>query len=98
MFYQLSSIKKPKKQFNLLHLESNEVFFLSLKVSMIVDTKYEELKGKLHLCSRSLVFEPKDIDYPLIKIKYSNNINIKLLKNINAAKLKVLLSTNLSPS
>ena len=26
MFYSLSSIKKPKKAFNLLHLESNELF------------------------------------------------------------------------
>jgi factor associated with neutral sphingomyelinase activation len=56
------------------------------------------MKGKLHLCSRSLVFEPKGIDLPLIKIKYSNNINIKLLKNINSAKLKVLLTTNMTPS
>ena len=32
MFYTPSSIKKPKKQFNLLHLETNEKYFLSLRV------------------------------------------------------------------
>jgi len=42
MFYSLSSIKKPKRQFNLLHLESNEYFFMSLRVSLIIDTKYDE--------------------------------------------------------
>lgn len=42
MFYSLSSIKKPKKQFNLLHLEPNELYILSLGVSLIVDTTHEE--------------------------------------------------------
>lgn len=42
MFYSLSSIKKPQRQFNLLHLESNELYFLSMKVSLIIDLKYEE--------------------------------------------------------
>jgi len=46
MFYSTTSIKKPKKQFNLLHLETNEIFFLSLKASIVVATKHEEVKGK----------------------------------------------------
>lgn len=93
MFYQLSSIKKPKRSFNLLHLETSEIYFVSLRASLVVDLKYDEIKGKIHLCSRSLLFEPKDVDQPLIKIKYSNNIIIKLFKNLDSNKLNVLLKT-----
>ncbi|KAL4465900.1 hypothetical protein ABPG74_004137 [Tetrahymena malaccensis] len=98
MFYCLSSIKKPKKQFNLLHLESNELYILSLGVSLIVDLNTEEVQGKLHLCSRSLVFEPFDIDQPLIKMKYSHNISLKLIKSVNCQKLQALLQIQLPAS
>ena len=37
-----SSIKKPNKSFNLLHLENNEVYFMSLKAGMLVDSNSEE--------------------------------------------------------
>lgn len=47
------------------------------------------------MCSRSLVFEPKDFDMPLLKIKYSNNILLKIFKNVTCAKLKALLNTQL---
>lgn len=42
MFYSLSSIKKPKKEFNLLHLEQNEYFFISIRASLVPDTRCEE--------------------------------------------------------
>lgn len=42
MFFSLSSIKKPRKQFNLLHLETSEHYFLSLKVSLHTSIKHEE--------------------------------------------------------
>lgn len=45
--------------------------------------------GRLHLCSRSLVFEPKDLKLPLLDIKYSNGICLKLLKSMEKYKLKV---------
>jgi hypothetical protein len=44
------------------------------------------------------VFEPKDIDLPLIKIKYSNNILLKLFKNVTSEKLKVLLTSSTPPN
>ncbi|EGR28693.1 hypothetical protein IMG5_170250, partial [Ichthyophthirius multifiliis] len=86
--------KKAQKNFNLLHLESNEYYILSLNVALIVDLHYEEIQGKLHLCSRSLIFEPQEIDLPLLKMKYSNNLFLKLVKGVNHLKLKALLLTS----
>lgn len=42
MFFSLNSIKKPKRTFNLLHLETSETYLLSLKVSMHINMKYDE--------------------------------------------------------
>lgn len=36
MFGEFKS-RKPPKNFNLLYLESNEVYFMSLKASLIID-------------------------------------------------------------
>ncbi|CAD8111064.1 unnamed protein product [Paramecium primaurelia] len=92
MFPSLNSIKKPKKSFNLLHLETQEQYFLSLKVALIPSAKSDEIRGKLHLCSRSLVFEPKSSQLPLMKMKYSNGLFMKVLKNFEPKSLSLLLS------
>jgi hypothetical protein len=42
MFLSLGSIKKPRKHFNLLHLETQEVHFLDIKVSLIPTKNSEE--------------------------------------------------------
>ena len=42
MFESLGSAEKPRRNFNLLHLENNEVYFLSLKANMLVSPGHEE--------------------------------------------------------
>lgn len=41
MFESNSSIEKPNKSFNLLHLENNEVYFMSLKAGLLIDSAAE---------------------------------------------------------
>ena len=50
------------------------------------------MKGKLHLCSRSVFFEPKSVEKPLVRMKFSSNIFLRLMKNIDAQKLKNLIN------
>lgn len=49
MFFAEESILKPKKNFNLLHLENGEIFLGSLKVLLITNLNHEEfsLNNKL---------------------------------------------------
>jgi hypothetical protein len=43
------------------------------------------------LCSRSVFFEPKSLDQPLLRMKFSSNIFLRLMKNIDSQKLKNLI-------
>lgn len=43
MFFGEESIQKPKKNFNLLHLENGEMFLESIKVNLIFSLNHEEL-------------------------------------------------------
>jgi factor associated with neutral sphingomyelinase activation len=69
-------------------LEPNEIFFEDLSVyfftfeeynSKIQTTERENL-GRLRICSKSLVFEPKDVVKPLIKMRFENCLSIEELK------------------
>ena len=42
------------------------------------------IPGKLHICSRSLVFDPANISLPLIKMNFSQNIALKLIKSVTS--------------
>ncbi len=42
MYYTLATAKKPKKNFNLLHMEASEIYLMSLKVALNIDTHNEE--------------------------------------------------------
>ncbi|CAD8167100.1 unnamed protein product [Paramecium octaurelia] len=95
MFFSLSSIRKPKQEFNLLHLETQEYYFLSLKVSL---HNNNEIRGKLHICSRSLVFQPNQPKLPMIKMKYSNNLILKILRNIDTKTMNQIMSIKWTPS
>lgn len=37
MYYALPTAKKPKKNFNLLHMEASEIYLMSLKVALNID-------------------------------------------------------------
>lgn len=64
-------------RFNLLLLEYSEIYHESLSCYHI--TAYpninDEFKGKLHVSSRSLIFEPEDTKKSLMKFLYKNFIS-----------------------
>lgn len=68
------------RRFSLLLLEPNEIYFEDFFVNLINETRSNDIKvpdenrciGHLKMCSKSLVFDPKDFDGPLIKIAYKN--------------------------
>lgn len=66
-------------RFNLLLLEYGEIFYENLSVFQYPvphhNLKFAEcdslkVKGRLHVCSRSIIFEPSDIKRPLLKFPY----------------------------
>lgn len=54
------------------------------------------IEGKLHLCSRSIFFEPKNITRPLLRFKYSCGLLLRMLKNIETKKLQKLAAVRKS--
>lgn len=67
-------------RFSLLLLEPNEIYFEDFLVNLIVESQTDDIKvpdeqlfiGHLKMCSKSIVFDPNDVDLPLIKIAYKN--------------------------
>ena len=49
------------------------------------------IEGTLHLCTRSLAFEPNEMTKPLIKIKYSNFFVQKKYEKIERNALRMSL-------
>lgn len=64
----------------MLLLEPNEIYFEDFLVNLINESPSDDINvpddnrciGYLKMCSKSLVFDPKDVDLPLIKIAYKN--------------------------
>lgn len=64
----------------MLLLEPNEIYFEDFLVDLINETQSDDIEvldeqtcvGHLKMCSKSLVFDPKDLDLPLIKVAYKN--------------------------
>ncbi|XP_054283298.1 protein FAN-like [Macrosteles quadrilineatus] len=77
-----------KSRFSLLLLDPNEIFFEDLSVYFYQFDQYNstgensgrENLGRLRICSKSLVFEPKDVVKPLIKMRFENCMSIEELK------------------
>ncbi|CAK1544164.1 unnamed protein product [Leptosia nina] len=71
-----------KSRFSMLFLEPGEIYFEDYSCSMLCDndsdkqSKDSSIQGRLKLCSKSLVFEPRDWSSPLIKL------HLKECKNI----------------
>ena len=77
-------------RFSLLLLEPGEIYFDDLSVYMIcsndsslkktsINDRKNEL-GRLKICSKSIVFEPKDCMKPVIKIPLRECVTIKQLE------------------
>jgi factor associated with neutral sphingomyelinase activation len=59
--------------FSLYNLSANEIYFEDYLVhyqSTLNDDQQIQIKGRLKICSKSLVFVPNDIRSPMIKILY----------------------------
>lgn len=73
-----------KERFSLLLLEPHEIYFEDFSVEL---TKEEPPKpkqrsgGRLKICSKSLLFEPRSIRSPLIKIQLIHCSEIKELSS-----------------
>ncbi|CAG9854526.1 unnamed protein product [Phyllotreta striolata] len=75
-----------KERFSLLLLDPGEIYFEDFSVLFIppdttpktYDTKKQD--GRLKMCSKSLVFDPKDISHPIIKILYKDCVVIEQWK------------------
>lgn len=74
---------------HLIYNLNYEEYFMPYEL-FFTNSKYNRVIGKLHLCSRSILFEPKDVKLPLFKIKFSNNICLKQVKSMEKAKLRKL--------
>ena len=65
---------------------------MSLKVSLLIQNTNRQIDGTLHLCTRSIFFEPNSIDKPLIRIKYSSGVLLRMMKNIESKKIDQILT------
>mmetsp|Transcript_8685 Transcript_8685/g.7637 ORF Transcript_8685/g.7637 Transcript_8685/m.7637 type:complete len:94 (-) Transcript_8685:2376-2657(-) len=67
-------LKVKKKRFSLLYLEENEVYIQDLTGSCTFfdfNTGQKRMeKGKIHLCSKSLIFEPNNWDASIYKFLF----------------------------
>lgn len=68
---EFHGVPRPDRTFNLLYLEQNE-FLVSSVHSRLSSAEFETESGKLHLCTRSIVFQPQNPHLPLLKFKLSN--------------------------
>ncbi|XP_055682050.1 protein FAN-like [Lutzomyia longipalpis] len=61
-----------RERFSLLLLEPGEVYFEDFSVNILKPVIVDENRrtGRLKLCSKSLVYDPRDISQPIIKIPF----------------------------
>lgn len=79
-----------ESRFSLLLLEPYEIYFEDFYADMLIIEPCDgnNLDGKLKICSKSVVFEPKQIDKPLIKVNYKDCLEISNVKGqINENKV-----------
>ncbi|XP_074031053.1 protein FAN [Leptinotarsa decemlineata] len=75
-----------KERFSLLQLDPGEIYFEDFSAIFIPpDTTpktYETKKqdGRLKMCSKSLIFDPKDINKPIVKIPFKDCVVIEQWK------------------
>lgn len=73
-------------RFSMLLLEPGEIYFedYSCTMSEVTCLTTEKAKqGRLKLCSKSLVFEPLQWKYPLVKLHFKECVNIDTVQNVH---------------
>lgn len=69
----MRSLGKKEKRFSLLFLEDGESYARDCMGFRFHTSLYPEKrqeKGRLHICSRSLIFEPEDTDTPVVRYNF----------------------------
>ena len=69
-----------KERFSLLLLEPHEIYFEDYSVEL-QRPKEESVAGRLKVCSKSVVFEPKSVKNPLIKLQFAHFSSIEEADN-----------------
>jgi factor associated with neutral sphingomyelinase activation len=98
---------KSKRRFHLLMTEDREYYFQDYGGYMHVadsDAAHssastatpfgarEKLKGRLHVCSKSIVFDPDDSDIPITRLPFRDIASIKpRTANVNGAEIQYFL-------
>lgn len=84
--------------FSLYNLSANEIYFEDYAVhcqNTLNDDQRTKIKGRLKICSRSLVFIPNDIQSPMIRILYKQ---ISKFEDSGKNELNLIGSTIVSSS
>lgn len=84
--------------FSLYSLSANEIYFQDYAAvcqSTLNEDQQAQIKGRLKICSKSLVFVPNDIRSPMIKILYKQ---ITKFEDSRKNELILTKSTIISPS
>ena len=81
-------VQEHSSRFSFYFLEEGEMYikeFAGLCQLLYPETnKVEELKGNVHFCSRSIIFEPDSMDYSIVKFHFKNFQNrpkIQIISN-----------------
>ncbi|CAG9566652.1 unnamed protein product [Danaus chrysippus] len=68
-----------KSRFSMLLLEPGEIYFEDYSCTMSdISNLSNTIQGRLKLCSKSLIFEPREWIYPLIKLYFKECIDINV--------------------
>jgi hypothetical protein len=84
-------------RFSLLLLEPAEIYFEDFSAFLFpLDANQHDFEkkkqiGRLKMCSKSIVFDPKDINKPLIKIPLKECINISEWDGELATRYSILI-------
>ncbi|KAK3925480.1 Protein FAN [Frankliniella fusca] len=70
-----------KHRFSLLLLEPGEIYFEDFSVVLLPSNSINRQDGRLKLCSKSIVFDPKELSRPIIKIPIKDCTSIEKLPN-----------------
>ncbi|XP_059617028.1 protein FAN-like [Phlebotomus argentipes] len=67
-----------RERFSLLLLEPGEVYFEDFSVNLLKPLIVDESRrmGRLKLCSKSLVYDPRDVSQPIVKISFKDCTDI----------------------
>ncbi|XP_055712344.1 protein FAN-like [Phlebotomus papatasi] len=69
-----------RERFSLLLLEPGEVYFEDFSVNLLKPVIADETRrvGRLKLCSKSLVYDPRDVSQPIVKMPFKECRNISI--------------------